>query len=285
MINRNVSPNPRILLSCVFLGAVTSIGYGQDEFGLVVPDNVQSVMANRCMDCHTGESAEGSVRFDNLVTQPLPARLELLNRAQDQFFFELMPPADAEQPTRSERTLLADWLRSELQKHNASKLDEKLRHPSYGNFVDHDKLFSGTITDKPFTPARRWLVSPQIFLERVNAVFQLEGRARQASFYGVTNPIVLPDHSGIRYYDTTALDGGHLLVMLNNAQWISQKQIFAAEHSGADRRKLQFANPKDRWYPPGSPDAFVQIVRKQAPPTEDEMIAAVHAQFDCVLQR
>ena len=180
---------------------------------------------------------------------------------------------------------MASWLRDELRAHNASKLDEKLRQPAYGNFVDHDKLFGGEITDKPFTPVRRWLVSPQIFHERVNAVFQLEGRFRQGSFYGVTNPIVLPDHAGVRYYDTTALDGGHLLIMLGNAQWISHKQIFGATHAGRDRRQLTFANPKDRWYPPSAPDAFVKIVTKESMPTEKEMVAAIYAQFDCVLQR
>jgi hypothetical protein len=104
-------------------------------------------------------------------------------------------------------------------------------------------------------------------------------------FYGVTNPIVLPDHSGVRYYDNATLDGGHLLIMLNNAQWISEKPIFGAVHHGEDRRKLEFTNSKDRWYPTTSPSAFVTIVRKASQPTDDEMIAAIHAQFDCVLQR
>ena len=49
--------------------------------------------------------------------------------------------------------------------------------------------------------------------------------ARQRSFYGVTIPVILPDHSGVRYYDTTTLDGGHLLMMLTNADWISEKQL------------------------------------------------------------
>ena len=252
---------------------------------LPAPADVQRVINKYCLDCHSAENHEAGVRFDQFGDLNLAARLELMNKAQDQLFFGLMPPTDADQPSATEHDLLATWLRRELRAHNASNLDEKLREPAYGNYVDHRRLFDGSVAHKPFTPARRWLVSPQIFHERVNAVFQLTGRARQRSFYGVTNPIVLPDHSGVRYYDTTVLDGGHLLIMLNNAKWISQKQIFAAIQAGEDRRKLQFENPKDNWYPPDSPDTFVVIVRKESEPTEAEMAAAIRAQFNCVLQR
>lgn len=252
---------------------------------LKMPDEIRGIVESACLDCHSGESAEAAVRFDQFETLTHAARIDLLNRAQDQLFFHLMPPEDAEPPTAEEHERLTNWLRRELQARNASKLDEKLREPSYGNYVDHESLFDGSITEEPFTPARRWLVSPQIFHDRVNAVFKLEGRARQAKFYGVTNPIVLPDHSGVRYYDTATLDGGHLLVMLNNAQWIADKQLVAALHHGEDRRKMEFANPKDRWLPSYSPEPFIAIVQKESLPTDGEMIAAIHSQFECVLQR
>lgn len=279
------TPIPIVLPQVLFVLLWSPILAGESANPLVVPAPVESILAERCMECHAGESSEGDIAFDGLTKLETGARLALLNRAQDQVFFGLMPPPDSQQLSVSERALLADWLRSELRKHNASRLDEKLRDPAYGNFVDHERLFSGEIKDKPFSPARRWLVSPQIFHERVNDVFQLTGQSRQRNFYGVTNPIILPDHSGVRYYDTAALDGGHLLVMLNNAKWISEKQIFAATHVGVDRRKMQFPNPNDRWFPPTSPDAFVAVVNQPSEPTDDEMIAAIHAQVGCVLQR
>lgn len=252
---------------------------------LKLPGSIDAIIDSACLDCHQGESAEAGVRFDAFETLTEAAKLELLNRAQDQLFFKLMPPADAEQLDDAERKQLTHWLRSELRARKASKLDEKLREPAYGNYVDHDQLFDGSITDKPFTPARRWLVSPQIFHDRVNAIFKLQGRSRLSKFYGVTNPIVLPDHSGVRYYDTATLDGGHLLVMLNNAQWIADKQILAAVHHEEDRRKLEFPNPKDKWVPNDSPQPFVAIVDLETMPSDEVMIAAIHAQFDNVLQR
>lgn len=252
---------------------------------LSMPADVSAVIESACVNCHYGESAEAGVRFDQFESMNPTAKIELLNRVQDQLFYELMPPEEADQPSAAEHNRLAAWLRRELRARKASKLDEKLREPAYGNYVDHETLFDGSITDQPFTPARRWLVSPQIFHERVNAIFKLTGRSRQAKFYGVTNPIVLPDHSGVRYYDTAALDGGHLLVMLNNAEWIADKQLFAALHHEADRRTLNFLNPKDKWVPDYSPEPFVAIVRKDSPASNEEMIAAIHSQFDCVLQR
>ncbi|XZE56508.1 DUF1588 domain-containing protein [Planctomycetaceae bacterium SH139] len=252
---------------------------------LSIPADVHAVIESACVDCHSGESAEVGVRFDQLDSLSEIAKIDLLNRVQDQLFYELMPPEDAYQPGAVELKQLTGWLRRELRARQASKLDEKLREPAYGNYVDHEALFDGSIREQAFTPARRWLVSPQIFHERVNAIFKLTGRSRQTNFYGVTNPIVLPDHSGVRYYDTAALDGGHLLVMLNNAKWIADKQIFAALHHGNDPRKLTFPNPKDKWVPAFSPKTFVTIVRKESLASDEEMIAAIHSQFDCVLQR
>ena len=252
---------------------------------IAVPKRIQRLFRDTCIDCHGYGVAEADVRFDLFSELELAEQLDLMNKAQDQLFFGLMPPEDGGQLSPADETLLRGWLRSELKKRGASRLDEKLRHPSYGNFVDHDSLFSGQITEKAFTPSRRWLVSPQIFNDRVNAVFKLTGRSRQSRFYGVTNPIVLPDQSGVRYYDTASLDGGHLLVMLNNVEWIAGKQILAAVHSGKDRRQIEYENPKDRWCPPEAPEALVTVVQKSVMPSDEELIAAVHAQFDCVLQR
>lgn len=281
---RKACGTQRWCLAWVAWALITSSAAGQDQ-PIELNNAVQSVIGRYCVDCHNEDLAEGGVRFDNFTNLTLPAQIELLNRAQDQLFFDLMPPTDAEQPDDADHQLLAGWLRQELQSRNASTLDEKLRHPAYGNYVNHEKLFDGTVKDRPFTPARRWLVSPQIFQEKVNAVFKLEGRNRQRNFYGVTNPIVLPDHSGVRYYDTMALDGGHLLVMMNNAQWIADKQIFGAIHVGEDRRKLSFSNDKDRWYPTNPPEAFVHFVQSESKVKEAELLSVIHAQFDCVLQR
>lgn len=257
---------------------------------VAVPAPVAAVMTKYCADCHNGPDSAAGVQFSDLAKLDLEARLQLFNRAQDQLFFQLMPPADADQPTTAEKSALAQWLRGELRKHGASKLDEKLAYPDYGNYVDHERLFgSGGGESHPATHARRWLVSPQIFHERVMDVFQLSGRDRDAyqhrSFYGVTNPFVLPEHSGVRDYDNGALDGGHLLVMLSNADWISAKQLRSARVKHGEISAGDFPNARDRWSPPATPAAFEAIILKDSPPTDAEIAAAIQTQFACVLRR
>ena len=165
-----------------------------------VPTKVATLLETYCFSCHDADLQKGDVRLDHFDSLGLGARLELLNRVQEQLYVNEMPPPDKKQPTAAERRSLGSWVNAELKKHNASKLEDKLRYPSYGNYVDHDKLFSGDIQAAPSTPARRWLVSPQIFTERVLDVLRLEGRERDGKrrgLYGVNNPFLLPEHSGV----------------------------------------------------------------------------------------
>jgi hypothetical protein len=215
------------LICIVALAAACSAGQAAERQSdaLAVPKAVQSIIASRCVDCHGADESEGDVRFDTLAQLSTSERLDLLNRAQEQLFLGQMPPQDEEQPTASERTRLADWVSQELNKHGASKLESKLRKPEYGNYVDHEKLFSGEFKDLPgFTHDRRWLISEYIF----NAKFQrmLQSRATFGSNrihqLSLTNPFLLPTRSGVRYYANTDLTGGHLSSMLTNAQKTSE---------------------------------------------------------------
>ena len=273
------------LVALIFLVGQSQQSLVAQQGSLDLSHPIAQILERSCADCHAGEAAEADVRLDGFNDLSSAAKLALLNRVQDQLFFGLMPPADAGSLSQPDHDALAGWIRAELRARKASNLDDKLREPASGNYVDHETLFDGSVGKAAYTPARRWLVSPQIFHERVNDVFRLEGRQRQQKFYGVTNPFVLPDHSGVRDYDTAALNGGHLIVMMNNAQWIADKQIFAAVHAGQDRRKLNFPNPKDRWFPPNAPAEFVTIVQHVSRPTEQELLDAIVAQFDCVLRR
>lgn len=246
----------------------------------------ETLLKNYCYSCHDEWEQKGNLQLDALGSLPLESRLNVLNKVQEQLYFGQMPPKKKKkQPSEEERAKLLEWVGAELKKHKASTLEDKLRYPNFGNHVSHEKLFSGEIHEKPFTPARRWLVSPQIFIERINAVFGLEGGSRQRSFYGITIPVILPDHSGVRYYDTTTLDGGHLLMMLTNADWISKKQLRGARVKSGEIRSNEFSNPKDKWSPRKTPEAFEVIVAKKSEPTEAEMIATIHTQYRCVLQR
>ena len=251
-----------------------------------IPPPVQGVLRTYCYGCHGEKTSRGEVRLDTISSLDAKVRLDLLNKLQEQIHFTQMPPNDETQPSPAERKLLADWVRGELLKSNAPLIEDKLRYPDYGNNVAHDKLFSGAIKDKPFSPARRWLVSPQIFKGRIIDIFRLRGEAhsKYKTFYGITAPFVLPDRSGIRDYALTPLDGGHLLVMLTNADWISQKQIRTARVKKGDFKADYFENPSDRFSPP-TPSAFEAVILNTAKPSDEAIIAAIQAQFEIVLKR
>ena len=210
--------------------AVSACRTPQAAKSFAVPENARSLPGRSCIGCHSGDSAEGDVRFDTLTTLGNDERLELLNRAHEQLYFRLMPPDGAKQPGEKERVSLADWFSRELTKYDASSLEDKLRSPPYGNYVDHDKLFSGEYADTPaFTRDRRWLISEFIFDARFNRIlnhkpFQTIDGKRQFVIgdnnrrVNLTNPLLLPTNTGVRYYANTALNGGHLLTMITNAK-------------------------------------------------------------------
>lgn len=246
---------------------------------------MQIILEDNCQDCHEDGTEKGEVRLDNLHELPLEARLDMFNRMQEQVYLEQMPPKKKSQPTAQERAELIAWIGGELHAHNASTLEEKLRYPAFGNAVNHAKLFNGNHMEAAFTPARRWLVSPQIFEQRVLDIFKIEGRERGRNLYGVTNPFLLPDASGVRYYDNGMLDGGHLLVMLTNAEWISQKQIRAARVKAGEIDAGYFPDVKDKWIPKTTPPEFESIILREPPPSEEQIAAAIRKQFQLVLRR
>lgn len=253
----------------------------------VVPEPVQEILGNYCTDCHGSKKSKGEVRLHEIATLDSNIRIDLISKMQEQLHFTAMPPEDEDLPTPAESKLLEDWVRGELTKSNAPQIEDKLRYPDYGNSVDHKKLFSGEIKEKPYTPARRWLVSPQIFKERVIEVFNLKEKEREILSGKIqlliNNPFILPDNSGVQYYDITPLSGGHLLSMLTTADWISNRQISAALIKQGVYEK---GNRKtESFMPETTPAVFEAIILKNEKPGDDEIHAAIQEQFDCVLRR
>ncbi len=252
-----------------------------------VPVAVQPLLVQYCGECHGAQTREGDVRLDTLSSLEKAPRLDALNKAESQLFFGMMPPHDEPQPTPEERRLLLAWVQGELRKDKASGLDQKARAPEAGNWVDHRSLFDGSVKEKPYSPARRWLVSPQIFQQRVFDVFDFDASARESHKHGlrgVTSPVTLPEHSGVRDYDLATLNGGHLLTMMDTAEWISHKQIRAARVKNGEIKADEFENKSDRFSPP-TPTAFEAVILKKSQPTEDEIRAAILTQFERVLRR
>lgn len=285
---------PASLYSGVFLLASLSLAADNraDEHPLQIPPPIHQLLQSNCLDCHSGDDSEAGLRLDQLHNLELPSQLEILAAMETQLFFSMMPPADAFSMPPGDRATLLTWCSGELSSHDASELQRKRRQPGYGNYVSHEALFDAVHSSQPAsTPGRRWLVSPQIFHARVMDIFHLSGpdwdSLKGRSFAGVSNPFLLPEHSGVRYFDDGILNGGHLLVMLGNARWIASRQITIAANLGKDRRAISFPDPRDRWLPRSFPERwtiFQEVLNTDAP-DQHQLTKAIREQFQSVLRR
>jgi hypothetical protein len=234
------------LTKLIFFSFALSFSYAAERSqGVVVPAKVQSLLSQYCTDCHGAKKKKGDVRLHDISAIGKSFQSDLLNKIEQQLYTEDMPPKDEDQLKPEERQLLFSWLNSQYQRlGEKSKFQEKLKSPAYGNYMDHEKLFSGKYRNlKGFTHDRRWVISEYIFDAKINHMVNhsktrtIDG-ARQtvvgdnganvSSKFGggslrqsISNPFLLPKHSGVRYYDNTPLTGGHLLSMISNAKKIS----------------------------------------------------------------
>ena len=220
---------------CIQCWAAGAGGKAGSEAGFQVPGDFDTLLDRYCYSCHDEDTQKRDIRLDNLPDLEMDKRLDLLNRMQEQLFFKHMPPKKKAQPGEPARAAMLEVISKQLAVHQASTLEGKLQKPEFGNYIDHEKLFSGEYKDLPgFTFDRRWLISEYIF----NAKFQriLENaptanyrgkRVRVAGSkrfrdFSLTNPFLLPTRSGVRYYANEDLTGGHLSSMLTNAQNVSE---------------------------------------------------------------
>lgn len=230
--------------------------------------DIDTVLQNHCYDCHDDEIQKGDVNLYEFPKLDHDAALELLNRMEEQVYLSQMPPKKKRQPAAAEREKLLGWISQSFESLKArSEFREKLLEPEYGNYVDHDKLFSGEIKDKPWSPSRRWLISPYIFSNKIKEIIDLPGDSS-----GIVNPIKLPDVSGVRDFGNRVLGGDQFITMRSNAKIISAFQLGLTDGEARKNRK-NVARP------------FEVILKKRSAPTKEEMDAAIRHQYALVHDR
>ena len=258
--------------------------------------NSGPLLKKYCYDCHDRDVQKGGIRLDNFSHLKLDGRLALLNKIQEQLYSGQMPPKKKKQPTDSERDFLLEVVSNVLKKHQSSSLEDKLRFYRYGNYTDHDKLFSGKIKEQPYSPARRWLINEFIYNERINEVFRLKGRERQRKFYGVVKTFNLPSEAGVKYYDNNMVESGQYMTLLANAEWIVDKQLRAAliksgefkypeEFHKTPRRAMIYKFPGEIWNLKTTEAEFEKIIFTKGEPTDSDLKKAINHQFEGALQR
>ncbi len=175
-------------------------------------ENVSPFLSKYCADCHGEIGNESNVVLSSIRFELASGHdMELWNTVLRQLHVEEMPPTGSEQPEQHERDAVMLWINAELKKSgNVSDLYSKLESPSFGNYVNHEKLFSGEITAESFSPARLWRTSPEVF-ENVKSNYGQVGQ-------DFRQPFPLEDKVGIKdYANLLFADSAVVSVLMSNA--------------------------------------------------------------------
>ena len=196
---------------CFFLLLTLSccVGYAAENHSVLT--QLQSKLQEHCTDCHSEDLQEGEVRLDNLIELSSEGRAELLAQIEEQVYLGRMPPEDESPLHDVERDEALALVTSNFVALGAtSGFREKLKTPSYGNYISHEKLFSGEVTAKSFSPRRLWRTSPHVF-ENVKSQYGGDSRS-------LRQPFIVDDKQGIKEYASLLFaDSAVVNVLLTNA--------------------------------------------------------------------
>ena len=113
-----------------------------------------------------------------------------------------MPPLEEAQPSKQLRAQIVSWIKQQLIKAgHTSEWQRKLMFPEYGNYVDHESLFDGSVKAVGWSPSRLWKRSPYIFDSLVMRGIGLgKGRPgqRPAKLSKVKQPFTIEDKAGVK---------------------------------------------------------------------------------------
>ncbi len=275
--------------------ATTKIVLSQDAPTLKItpPEHVTDFLHNHCVDCHDDVEQKGNIRLDNLPQLTSKNGLAILGRLEEQLYINAMPPKkrDRDEIDSSEREQVLQWITREHKRLKATSVfQQKLRKPKYANYLSHQKLFSGEIKTAPYSPARRWLISPFIYNQRFKEIMGLDertifGQQLRKSFI---TPFNLSDQDSIQYYDLQILNQGHLSTILANAQWYADKQLedFLVRNKKAIPKKRHAGGNSwvDEWRPPTDP-LIEKILSSKSPPNDETITQLLTQHFQKLLNR
>lgn len=177
--------------------------------------DVAPFLERYCLDCHDDLTSKGGLSLHKVDPDVLfGSSFETWRMIEDQIKFGDMPPEDKKQPEGSERETILAWIRGELLKTQYPGVvsQEKLLLPQFGNYVDHQYLFSKRLPRVYPAPPRLWRLRPQIYEERMRTR-NLEGSIHLA------NGLRMEDGSEIKDYAATYfIDEAGMSPLLGNAK-------------------------------------------------------------------
>jgi len=207
---RNILALPTV----IFL-LFTLIGQSSSALEIRASDSTSSFFGSYCIACHDGPDSESGVNLVPLASGFSDGQeesdLAVWKSVIEQVVLGEMPPSGETQPHDQEKEQFIETSRAALRVvGHELELFDKLSSPEYGNLVNHQKLFSGEITERPYSPARLWRTSPNVF-ENVKREYGVNAEPFR-------QPFIVDDKSGIKDYASLLLaDSAVVDVLLMNA--------------------------------------------------------------------
>ena len=221
-------------------------------------DTVSPFLSKYCADCHSESSGESGAVLSSISFDLASGRdMELWKTVLRQLHLDEMPPNGSEQPEQHERDAVMLWINAELKKSgNVADLYTKLESPGFGNYMNHEKLFSGEITAEPFSPARLWRTSPEVF-ENVKSSYGPGAREFR-------QPFPLEDKVGIKdYANLLFADSAVVSVLMSNAAYAADELIKHSPIASSD------TSPTDDILASAISEHFRKVVYRE--PLEEEI--------------
>jgi len=226
---------------------------------------VRPFLETHCFECHGAEKRKGDVRFDRadgVIRGQEDA--DLWDRVLEQLVFGEMPPDSQERPPDNERGAVIEWLKRALGKR--SNLERLMRLPGYGNYVDHEKLFTEPAVRKAASPARLWRISPHYFKDFVNDLAQKKLLVVKKNQGGdgmhPALPFLTPEHEFNDYAVSHGFEEATTELLMDMLWQVAGYQLDARRPAEGLRAPLEAGSPG-----------------------EAEYKEAIRVQFDLVIQR
>ncbi len=257
---------PAIVLACGLTAALPALA--ADTESQAFATHVKPFLTSHCFDCHGDSDGEAGVDLS-----VFPSTIATADQADgwlkvlDQLQAGLMPPLDEARPDSQKRTMTIRWIeKAVLESGHAEAYRRKMLLPAYGNYVDHELLFSGKIKALAYTPARLWRTSPHIFA----------GMRGIGKIKGLQNPYTFSTPAtNIRDYASTSDVGASVIetIMLNAKAEINY-QIAQAEEAMA---KPQTAKSR--------PNPLVPFLKDDVDLSDEQMATVIKSTFSRLASR
>ena len=135
------------LLFFSLLLALSGLAHASDDYS----QKIKPFVEQYCIGCHGQDEPESDFSLVKISSdfQSASSSAHWL-KILDQLVFENMPPEDQPQPTSLEKAEVTAWINQGLLEAGRGDVyRKKLLSPEYGNWVNHEQLFSGRIQTPP----------------------------------------------------------------------------------------------------------------------------------------